>query len=212
MLKLGKIKGFTLAEALMALVIIAIISALCIPVLRRDNFRVQIETGAKKGYQTLESSLDKAIAFNMGKMPNDVLPAMLGQMSLLRTCSIDAPDDSDEGSGDSAEDSGAQAEATIDPISKCFAATDISGLTSAFATADGITFGVKTGATNEFYVDANGLEDPNVLGIDVFRFDLKQVTEDGDTYYKFFPDSSSLGDKRENAENLVKNGWKITAW
>ena len=32
MLKLGKIKGFTLAEALMALVIIAIISALCIPV------------------------------------------------------------------------------------------------------------------------------------------------------------------------------------
>ena len=191
MLKLGKIKGFTLAEALMALVIIAIISALCIPVLRRDNFRVQIETGAKKGYQTLESSLDKAIAFNMGKMPTNVIPDMLNQINLAKSCQV-------LGSGA--------------PVSDCFSVSGVTEITAGFATLDGITFGVKTGTTNEFYVDANGLEDPNVLGIDVFRFDLKQVTEDGDTYYKFFPDSSSLGDKRENAENLVKNGWKITAW
>ena len=47
MFKLNKFKAFTLAEALIALTIVAIIAALCVPVLKRDNFRAQMEVGAK---------------------------------------------------------------------------------------------------------------------------------------------------------------------
>ena len=184
--KLNKKKGFTLAEVLVALTIVAIIASLCIPVLKKDNFRSRIETGAKKGCYSLEAALDKAIAqdlkYDKWTVATIFSQKILPQLNIAKNCSGN----------------------------ECFNASGIT-INSSYMLADGISIGVN-GAI--LYVDANGAEEPNVLGVDVYKFELKRIEDedDGSITLKIEPDSSNLGAQRESAANLIKNGWKITAW
>lgn len=187
MFKLNKIKAFTLAEALLALTIVAVIAALCVPVLKRDNFRSQIETGAKKGYYSLNGALDGAIAkdfkFEDWATGETFTKKMAPELNIAKSCSGD--DD-------------------------CFKSKDIT-VNSSYILADGISIG-SNGAI--MYVDANGPDEPNVEGVDIYKFQLKRIVDvdTNDVTLKIEPDETSLGAGKESAAELVKNGWKITAW
>ena len=187
MFKLNKFKAFTLAEALIALTIVAIIAALSVPVLKRDNFRAQMEVGAKKGYYALNAALDRAIAkdfkFEDWAAGNTFSQKMLPELNIMKSCS----------GGD-----------------ECFKSTDIT-VNSSYILADGVSIG-SNGAI--MYVDANGPDEPNLEGVDIYKFQLKRIVdaETNNVTLKIEPDDTSLGEGRESAADLVQNGWKITAW
>lgn len=189
MYKLKKLKAFTLAEALIALTIVAIIAALCIPVMKRDNFRAQIETGVKKGYYTLEASLDRAIAkdfkFADWDTSNMFTEKMVPELNIARVC----------GEG-----------------GNCLGSDEVS-VSSSYILADGISIGENE---DTLFVDGNGLDEPNKLGVDIYVFKIKKITDDyGNATLKIEPVDPFGGTGIigfESAVNLVKNGWKITAW
>lgn len=56
-----KSKAFTIAELLLVLFIIGIISTLTVPTLRKFVFRSQFERGAQKAYLTINEAFDEAI-------------------------------------------------------------------------------------------------------------------------------------------------------
>lgn len=184
MFKLNKYKAFTLAEALIALTIVAIIASLCVPVLKRDNFRARIEVGAKKGYLSLNGALDRAIAKDF-KFEDWTVANIFSQKMVPELNYTDSGTD-------------------------CFKSDDIT-VTFSYLLADGVSIGANNA---DLYVDANGPEEPNLEGVDIYKFELKRIVdvEDGSVTLKIEPASSNLAADRESTENLIQNGWKITAW
>lgn len=172
---------------MIALTIVAIIASLCVPVLKRDNFRAQIEVGAKKGYLALNGALDRAIAkdfkFEDWAVANIFSQKMVPELNIAKSCS----------GGDD-----------------CFKSEDIT-VNNSYILADGISIG-SNGAI--MYVDANGPDEPNLEGVDIYKFQLKRIVdaETNNVTLKIEPEDTSLGEGRESAAELVQNGWKITAW
>lgn len=189
MFKLNKFKAFTLAEALIALTIVAIIAALCVPVLKRDNFRAQMEVGAKKGYYALNAALDRAIAkdfkFEDWATGETFTKKMAPELNIAKSC-------------------------TYADRTDCFKISGVE-IPNSVILADGISVGVNG---TIMYVDANGPDEPNLEGVDIYKFQLKRIVdaETNNVTLKIEPEDTSLGEGRESAADLVQNGWKITAW
>lgn len=149
-----KRKAFTLAEALVVIAILAIIAGITIPVVKKQSFNEQTTTQLKKGYQSLEASLDGAIVDN-GPIDNwtgdKFQKYIVPQLKTIKKC-------------DSSN------------ISDCFAGS-INGLTSAVVLADKV---VIANSGDDYYIDVNGSAAPNQIDVDIYKFILQKVEDDSD--------------------------------
>lgn len=149
-----KRKAFTLAEALVVIAILAIIAGITIPVVKKQSFNEQTTTQLKKGYQSLEASLDGAIVDN-GPIDNwtgdKFQKYIVPQLKTIKKCS--AAD-----------------------ISDCFSGS-ISGLTSAVVLPDKV---VIANSGDDYYIDVNGPAAPNQIDVDIYKFVLQKVEDDSD--------------------------------
>lgn len=195
-----KRKGTTLAEVMIALIIIGIIGAITVPVLKKHTQREETITKLKKSLMTMEQLIDAAI-IDQGDINNGMdikwdmdrlfIDYMVPEMQLARDCT--ATGDAD--------------------TSKCFPETiyNLDGtesninVVSAVVLMDGVSIG-NNGM--DFYVDVNGPTEPNVDGVDVFHYLFTNVGRNEDTNepgdWKFVP----IG----YAKDIADASWKIQYW
>ena len=160
---MNKKSAFTLAEALLALTMIGVIAAMTIPGLREYSQELEYVASAKKSYSvaqaattTLEATYGDSKWWNWSstKQVNDRYKTVMNQADFDYSYDITYLD--------------GQAFETVSN-------------TNWFQTTDGMIWRTKTytntkGAYGAIYVDTNGENLPNVVGVDVMGF---VVTNDG---------------------------------
>lgn len=163
--------AFTLAEALITLVILGVIAALTVPGLKRFSQKETTVIQLKKAYTTMNGVLDYVIADNITmdieKVGGDEFftKYMIPRLNGVKQCA-----------GNN--------------MSECFAPS-VEGLdltpTNAVAVPDGSVI-----ANNgfDYIIDINGPAEPNVVGADVFRYKLQKVK--GDNQAAMLMDYDSL--------------------
>ena len=159
--------GFTLAEALIAMMIIGVIAMLVLPGLKKYSSKHAFAAQLKKDYMTLNTSLDAVFADDYDIEIEDIggdkffTDKMVPTFNVVLTCDATNMKESEEGKLDG-----------------CFGA-DIQGLSitpnNAVILADGSTIGNNN---MEYIVDVNGPALPNVVGADIFTYELKKVKGD----------------------------------
>lgn len=158
--------GFTLAEALITLVVLGIIAALTVPALKRFSQKETTVMQLKKAYSTMNGALDYAIAdditMDIAKIGGDefFLNHMLPHMNVLKQCSS-------ANMGDCVS-----TEAENLPFQPANAAI----------LGDGSTI-----ANNgmDFFVDINGANEPNIAGVDIYQYKLQKVKGDNQAAMKY---------------------------
>ncbi len=203
-----KRKGTTLAEVMIALIIIGIIGAITVPVLKKHTQREETITKLKKSLMTMEQLIDAAIIdqgdINNGmdvrwNMDNLFTRYMIPEMQIARNCSVQ--DETQGGDGTGAD------------TSKCFPDTiyNLDGTESNIAVQNAVVLMDGTSIGNmgmDFYVDLNGPTEPNVDGVDIFHFVFTNVdrnestNEPGD--WKFLPEG--------HAKEITDANWRINYW
>ena len=147
-----KTNAFTLAEALVVIAILAIIATLTIPTVRKRAFEEQTATQLKKTYFSLEQALDSAMVDN-GPIENwtgdKFTKYILPQLKIIKKC---------DGNN----------------INDCFK-SPITGMTTAVVLSDKSAIG---NVGDDYYIDVNGPSLPNQLDVDIFKFTLKETSED----------------------------------
>ena len=151
-MKIKQINAFTLAEALVVIAILAIIATLTIPTVKKRAFDEQTATQLKKSYFSLEQALDSAIIDNgpIEKWSGDKFANyIVPQLKTIKKCS---------GSN----------------INECFK-NPIEGMTTAVVLSDKSVIG---NVGDDYYIDVNGPAEPNKMDVDIFKFTLKEPTEE----------------------------------
>lgn len=145
--------AFTLAEALLTLVIVGVVAALTIPGLKKYTERQTLATQLKNGYSTLNKSLDYVLAsddtIDIAKIGGDAFFTnhMIPNLNVAKSCT-DAnmseciPDDTDNL-----------------PFKPKNAVVLVGGFTIANNGMD-------------FIIDANGPSEPNVFESDIYQYKL----------------------------------------
>jgi len=166
--------AFTLAEVLLTLAIIGVVTALTIPAVITKVTKDQYVVGLKKAYNTLKSVEREAIREH-GEITNwdwsgDVVETFdiyfKPHFDILKDCGISE----DEGCSHGPE---GWKSLTGTPYANLNADTNYR-----FITSDGIGFVYRLNAYSppsrvaNFIVDVNGKKGPNTLGRDVFEFNL----------------------------------------
>lgn len=177
----------TLAEVMITLIILGVVASLTIPVLKKHTQREETAVKLKKGYMSLEQSIDAAIVdegdISKWTMSKLFTKYMAPEIQSVKDC-------------------------TSGGIAPCFptAVTGISSVpTAAIVMMDGIAIG-NNGMN--FYIDVNNKALPNQMGVDVFQYTFELVganaaTDDpGD--WKFMPKGDAL--------TVMRDGWKIKYW
>lgn len=161
------IVAFSLAEVLIAMTIIGVVAMLVIPGLRKYTSQHAFVTQLKKSYMTLNQSLDFAFADDIGVDIEKIGGSKFFQENLMPT--FNAIKICNSGNMYASEDN----------INGCLASEN-EGLTltpqNAVILADGSTIAND----NMYYIiDVNGPNLPNVVGSDIFTFELKKVKGEG---------------------------------
>ncbi len=165
--RISEKKGFSLAEALIALTIVGIIAMLVLPSLRKTSSLHSFSIQLKKDYMTLNNSLDAVFAddfdTDIEEMGGDAffVEKMIPKLNVVQQCGESNMYESTEGTRDACMASGI-ADLPAQPK-------------NAVVLADGSTI-----ANNNMHyiVDVNGPDLPNIVGVDVFAFELKKVKAD----------------------------------
>ncbi len=197
-------KGFTIAEILTTLMVIAIVAAMTIPQLKKHQHRTEFETRLKKAYLTLEQSLDSALLsqyieengvmqWKGNAFQNNLAPELVA----IKICNTSAT------------------------MSQCMTVPSTT-ISYAIVTADGMSFGAND---QTYYVDLNGPAAPNVIGKDIYVFELMKTSGYNKTKKQYT--SCTTGSTTTNCEwkivpstsigsgitqNIAARGWKITEW
>lgn len=163
-----KTNAFTLAEILVTLVIIGVISAMTIPQLKKVSEEHSYVSATKKAYTTL-TDLTRKLKTEYGPVKMwtgfSMLTAMKNEMNVANK-SIEAYNilhlnGENSGLGITNSRSGFY---TVDGV--FWAVGDFSTV------CDKVLEGVYTNACRIFYVDINGKSAPNIIGVDVHGFYL----------------------------------------
>lgn len=219
--------GFTLAEVLIVLTILGVVAALTIPTIIANKDKQTYVSQLKKMYSSLENgrklaSIDEggdiSELFSITKSSKDTFDALTRQFKVAKYCgdasgcwydgmkyldgSLYNGDGLFETYYDGHEGKGILADGSLIMVSSNHdSCTDSSDYTAYSPPA----YRYKCG---EIYVDVNGKKAPNIIGRDVFRFD---VTRDGvyphglkysDADIK--SDCSSSGDGSRCAARVIK--------
>ena len=177
----GKKSAFTLAEVLVTLIIIGVISAMTVPGLKRHAEMEEYAVGCKKAFSTI-SNATKMAELKHGDMKRwakinenseDGLKKIYeyynGEMNIIKYCATDTGcwEQSISLSG---ENVGSTTGITSDSISVSFTTAD--GMHWVMSGGDPATVGVDDAAEGSIIVwaDINGNKKPNQVGSDVFSF------------------------------------------
>lgn len=209
-----KNKAFTLAEVLVTLMIIGVIASITIPSLKKVSDEKAYVAGALKAYSELSSatkslkrtegpismwasySSENAASEVMTKykkiMPSVGVPSSSYKIQTLNN------EDSSLGSG------------TFSNSNTTITAADGAIYNLAFINNCTAT-GASSKACFRMVVDVNGAKDPNMIGVDVYAFDVMRNGDVNPVAGKCPPDSSTDSDDDENAKNQDTDGWGCTA-
>lgn len=184
--------AFTLAEALITLVILGVVAALIVPSLKRFS---QTETAAKqlkKAYTVMNQDLDYILAddisLDIEKIGGNAFFTnyMLSRLNAVKQC-------------------------TTDNMTDCFAQS-VEGLTvtpvNAVLIADGT---VIANSGMDYIIDVNGTQEPNIEGVDVFLYTLKNVkgVDEVDNPNSGFLSAGWKFVPQGKAKEIMANNWKI---
>lgn len=217
-------KAFSLAEALIAMSIIAVVALLVVPVMKKYTSEKVFVTQLKKNYNVLNSSLDNIFAndfdIDINKMggTNFFLEKMVqgksatginkGLLSYVRTCNESNMYDTSEDELNGCFGYGVADVLPVKPI-------------NAVVLVDGSTI-----ANNDmiYIVDVNASSPPNQMGVDIFSFELKKVKGDYQDANANEDDGSESGAEDDTftagwrfvplneTKEVIDNNWKIKEW
>ena len=198
----------TLAEVLVVLVIIGVVSSLTVPSLKKYSQRSENAKLAQKGYNILNGAFDLAIASEEQDVDNwsGTNVASFLMRDYLRKHISKAEDCSD----------------SYGSSNNCFKGIKAYGSSTltkpsvrSIIMPDGISISASGNDSgllkmNSFVVDINGPNEPNMEGVDVFIFNFGKYNANCDTIatdgqWKFCPGS-------DNTKRLVEDGWNIKYW
>ncbi len=217
-------KAFTLAEVLMTLVIIGVIASMTIPTLKKTSDEKAYVAGALKAYSEL-SSATKSIKRTEGPISMwasySSANAAADIISKYKTImpSVGVPSNSYKIQTLNNEDS-SLGEGTFSNSDTTITAADGAIYNLAFVN-DCTAANAASKACFRFVVDVNGTKDPNMIGVDVFAFDVMKNGDVNPAEGKCPPDSSQNSDSGNNKGDEDKNdssqnnqdsdGWGCTA-
>jgi prepilin-type N-terminal cleavage/methylation domain-containing protein len=176
--------AFTLAEVLIALVVIGIVAAITVPVLLQKYQEQAIKSALKKNYSVLKSALDKYQVENgVRLLPSDTWGnyklklSLMKYLNVAKDCGIGYKDASIECiHNDSDEEKRSKVYKTYNGKSEIDLGSFDDGQ---FVLSDGSLILVNVDVNGQFVsVDVNGMnKKPNRLGKDLFMF---QFTDKGE--------------------------------
>lgn len=209
-------RGFTLAEVLIVLVIIGVVAAITIPSLVAKTETQQHSVAAKKIYAELSQAAAKIqTPDNWVDIPTDETDNGLGIRDTL--CSVLSCVKKGYVNNIWGE-FGATNTLSIYRNYKgpAPAYTDIANGYGAAILKNGMFIGlgstyINSRAYHQIYVDTNGGKGPNMLGMDVLVFDLKNIKG----YYKVLPEGApgtyTQSYKCSANSNTYSTSWSCTA-
>ena len=192
-MQIKKIKAITLVEVLVVLTIIGVVTALTIPGLKRHSQRTENAKLAQKGYAVLEQAVDYAVA-TKGKDFDELnfykASQTLEYIAPYMVKAVDLTSESKE--------------------YKNFKQT--AGSSSQTALCLTLSDGINICAAKNnryFYIDVNGSAEPNMEGVDMFKFQFARFDSDCELdnggQWKFCPAS-------DQSKKLMEDNWTITYW
>lgn len=169
-------KGFTLAEVLITLLIIGVISSIIIPSLINDSQDAEFKTAWKKAFASSSQAYKMAIADNGGigfgaygaSPPNGItkFDILKNYFNVSKSCT-----------GNTYGNCWANNGVGPDSLNVAYCLTsDYQNSNRAFVTTDGTAYMLCTNMYAIIAVDVNGLKPPNKWGKDVFQFYMRDVT------------------------------------
>ncbi len=216
-----KNKAFTLAEVLMTLVILGVIASMTIPSLKKVSDEKAYVAGALKAYSEL-SSATKSLKRTEGPISmwtsyssdNAASDVMKKYKTIMP--SVGVPSDSYKIQTLNNEDSSLGA-GTFSNSNTTITAADGAIYNLAFVN-DCNSLKATSKACFRMVVDVNGAKDPNMIGVDVFAFDVMRNGDVNPAEGKCPPDKSSSSgsddknDDSDSAQNEQEaDGWGCTA-
>lgn len=186
-------KAFTLAEVLITLGIVGVVSAMTIPTLVQNYQNRELEAKAKKTYSTLAQAFEELMRKNNAVTLSDT-NFISDPYTALRSVLTVANTGSPQGYGIEGND-----ELTIDQ-----------DVQITFADGTYVTFSTPTvnNVGSQIIVDTNGEKRPNRFGRDVLVF---YVMRNGDIVsgsQSGFTGSFATG--ASTTQTLMQNGWEIS--
>lgn len=222
----GKFKiGFTLAEVLITLGIIGIVSALTIPTLVMNHQTKVRITQLQKVYNDISNAAVAALADErvdsldytyVFESTSGAIKFLEKYLKVAKTCNSANLDDCLAGTYSSLDGSASAAVADILPRgSQCVGLTSGASVCAAYVYADD---GYDTHGSISFVIDVNGKGAPNTNGRDLFQFDMYSDGKIGNSY--MYNDSAASGEQcQENKSDadyggscfskVVADGWKM---
>lgn len=220
----NRLFGFTLAEVLITLGIIGVVAALTMPSLIAEHQKKQTVARVKKVFSILgqayqfsqnengfsDELIDTSEAPNTQAVKDYVDKYWLPYLQVIKTCS---------NKGDCSYSQGATG-----PDGSKIAMEGNNRYSVILSDGTMVTFvpfnwsddsGYYWGGTQKIYIDINGAQKPNILGRDVFMFEInsqkhvlrglgQDFNED-----KIDKNCSKTGNAQYCAAKLIKDGWEI---
>lgn len=218
-------KGFTLAEVLITLGIIGIVSALTIPTLVMNHQSKVRITQLQKVYNDISNAAMAALADErvdsldytyIYENINGAMNFLKKYLNVAKTCDSENFDDCMGSTYSSLDGTASAAVADILPDnSQCAALTSGASVCAVFVRADD---GYEWHGEISLVVDVNGPGAPNTNGIDLFQFLMYSDGKVGNGYT--YNDYAASGDRCEEFKSsasyggscfskVVADGWKM---
>jgi len=156
----NKLKGFTLAEVLITLLIIGVIASIVIPGLIADTQQAEYKVAYKKAFSDVSNALKRAKVDYILASPSDYTDLTNNKLNFYAIKKYFAVAvDCDSNNMERCWDMNGQKFRTGDPTSDTTGFIDNSGRSWAFR---------NNGASNIILLDTNAFKGPNILGKDRF--------------------------------------------
>ena len=214
-------KGFTLAEVLLTLGIIGVVSALTIPTFVRNHQKQVFVTQLKKVYSELAQAADSAIVENNaisltetkfnGNNSNATKEFFNSYLKIVKTCTDDKTPCFAESykyiDGTEFDD--------FEPASDekpCFVIADGASICTKWKGWYDFDPSDKTFSPTQLYIDVNGAQGPNIVGRDLF---YAEIYPDGKVSESYYNDKSEFCLDTEVSygvgclSKIINDGWKM---
>lgn len=186
-------KAMTFSEVLITLTIIGVVAALTVPPLQKYTQKNEYVTKLKKVYVTLEENLDFMVddkgPISKWKLIDMTIDDFSEYLMVAYKCE-----------GSNKDDCFADSYGTLD------GGTGSAPTSTPVLLLDGTSLALENCNENtcDIAVDVNGLEKPNVYGVDYYTLQLDRAKE------KIVPKECNTDDCM--VQDIIEAGWEINYW